>query len=111
MRLNEESYQYMDQLSGSLVDTIFFLIRAMDRAAEYLEPYHYDVYFRTYDAVRDCLIRTVREVEEMFTVRMRETYAGQLRTYRAALSALTQIPPERITLQLLLTETMGVAVI
>ena len=87
MRLNEESYQYMDQLSGSLVDTMFFLIRAMDRAAEYLEPYHYDVYFRTYDAVRDCLIRTVREVEEMFTARMRETVEDVLRTVGAGGSA------------------------
>lgn len=55
--------------------------------------------------------RRAGETPEAFAVRMRETYAGQLRTYRAALSALTQIPPERITLQLLLTETMGVAVI
>ena len=53
--------------------------------------------------------RRAGETPEAFAARMRETYAGQLRTYRAALSALTAIPLERIALQLLLTETESVA--
>ena len=48
------------------------------------------------------------ETPERFAARMRETYAGQMRAYQTALSALTGIPPARITLQLLLTETMDI---
>ena len=45
------------------------------------------------------------ETPETFAARMRETYAGQMRAYRTALTALTGIPPGHIALQLLLTET------
>ena len=48
------------------------------------------------------------ETPERFAARMRETYAGQMRAYQTALSALTGITPARITLQLLLTETMDI---
>ena len=38
-----------------------------------------------------------------FEVRMRETYAGQMRAYRAAVCALTGLKPEKVSARLLLT--------
>ena len=38
-----------------------------------------------------------------FETRMRETYAGQMRAYRAAVCALTGLKPERVSAKLLLT--------
>lgn len=45
------------------------------------------------------------ETPESFATRMRETYAGQMRAYRRALSLLTGIPPADIALRLLLAKT------
>jgi ATP-dependent exoDNAse (exonuclease V) beta subunit len=50
------------------------------------------------------------ETVEDFARRMAETYAGQMASYRAAVSALADIPPERVKTVLLLTET-GAAVL
>ena len=44
------------------------------------------------------------ESAEGFTERMRETYSGQMQTYRRALSHLASVAPEDITATLLLTE-------
>ncbi len=44
------------------------------------------------------------ESEAGFEARMRETYSGQMQTYRRALSRLTSVAPEDITTTLLLTE-------
>ena len=43
-----------------------------------------------------------------FEARMRETYAGQMRTYRAAVSALTGLSPEKVSARLLLTASRSV---
>lgn len=45
------------------------------------------------------------ESAEAFAVRMRETYASQMFAYRQAVSKLTELPPESITLTLLLVST------
>ena len=45
------------------------------------------------------------ESEADFAQRMREAYAGQMRAYRAAVSALTDIPSGRISTRLCLSET------
>ena len=73
------------------------------------------VVFTERDGVRRAILsdfktnrRRAGETPEAFAARMRETYAGQMGTYRTALSALTKIPPERIVLQLLLVETGSV---
>ena len=50
------------------------------------------------------------ETAEGFARRMAETYAGQMSSYRAAVSALAGIPPERVKSVLLLAET-GAAVL
>ncbi len=47
------------------------------------------------------------ETADGFAARMREKYAGQMAQYRAALSALTGIPPARIALTLLLEATQA----
>ena len=47
------------------------------------------------------------ETDEAFAKRMRETYAGQMLAYRAALSAIAGIPQERIGVKLLLSATMA----
>lgn len=49
--------------------------------------------------------RRADETPESFATRMRETYAGQMRAYRRALSLLTGIPPADIALRLLLAKT------
>ena len=45
------------------------------------------------------------EGAEAFAVRMAETYAGQMDAYRAAVSSLAGLPPERVSAKLLLCET------
>jgi len=47
------------------------------------------------------------ETDDAFSERMRLAYAGQMQDYRAALAALTGMPPERISVVLLLRETMS----
>jgi len=44
-----------------------------------------------------------------FASRMREAYAGQMRAYRSAVSALTGIPPSRISTRLCLSVTGAAA--